>query len=421
MRYGASASQHPSRTRGRLTRPFALLGVAGVALLGIAASIGGTPAAQADHPQGFSPLAASVVAPPHPVRTTDGHRHLVYEIELTNVTARTVRVDRIVSRDRDTNRPLRSWVGTSSISTVMQKPAVVSGNPSVEPTDTLGPAEAGTAFLDVPLDRDDDVPSRLVHRVDMTVTPPPTGVVFDGKFRGVLPTPVIDERPVELARPLIGGRYLDANGCCGASPHTRALQVIDTTAHNSQRFAIDWIKLDAAGRYYHGDFDVNENHLIFGKPVVAVADATVVDTLDGLPENTPGEAASYDLDPSTALGNHVILDLGGGRYALYAHLETGSVGVQVGEQVDQGEVLARVGNTGNTTAPHLHFQVMDAPHAIAANGLPYVFDHFRLTGRVTNLEEVRNDLKPADVVPVPEPTGRSGLLPLQADVVNFGH
>jgi murein DD-endopeptidase MepM/ murein hydrolase activator NlpD len=142
------------------------------------------------------------------------------------------------------------------------------------------------------------------------------------------------------------------------------------------------------------------------------------------PASHPREGAAHPL------GNHVILNLGGGRYALYAHLKTGSVRVEPGERVRQGQVLGNVGNTGSSTAPHLHFHVMDAPSALASNGLPYVFDQFRFTGRVPNLKQVRESggscgspsahNRAAKVVPVPEPTRRSGLLPLQADVVDFG-
>lgn len=362
--------------------------------------------------QEFSPLAARVVADPQPVRTTDGHRHLLYEIQLTNVSKEaSVRVDGIVSRDAHTKQVLRKWTG-HAVFKVMQQPGVPS-------TNTLGPREAGTAFLNVPLHRSDPRPTRLIHRVDVTMTPPPTGVVFDGRLRRVLPTRVIEKPPVRLGSPLRGAGYLDQNGCCDASPHTRALQTIGTSSYNSQRFAIDWVKLDRRGRFYRGDFTRNRSHLIFGQPVIAVAGARVVETLDKLPENTPGDPPDYDVDPSTNLGNHVILDLGGGRYCLYAHLKTGSVRVHVGERVRRGQVLGRVGNTGNSTAPHLHFHVMDAPQALASNGLPYVFRHFRLTGHATNVDDVEAG-KPAHVVEAPPPVKRAKVLPIQADVMRFG-
>ena len=73
-------------------------------------------------------------------------------------------------------------------------------------------------------------------------------------------------------------------------------------------------------------------------------------------------------------GNHVVLDLGGGRFALYAHLIKDSITVEVGEQVVPGQVIGLLGNSGNTTAPHLHFHVMDSPSSLGSNGLPYMYD-----------------------------------------------
>lgn len=81
-------------------------------------------------------------------------------------------------------------------------------------------------------------------------------------------------------------------------------------------------------------------------------------------------------------GNHVVLDLGGGRYAFYAHLRKGSVAVHPGDRVRRGQVLAKVGNTGNTSAPHLHFHLMDGPSVLGSEGIPYVIDRFALAGKI---------------------------------------
>jgi murein DD-endopeptidase MepM/ murein hydrolase activator NlpD len=62
-----------------------------------------------------------------------------------------------------------------------------------------------------------------------------------------------------------------------------------------------------------------------------------------------------------------------GTYALYAHLAPGSVAVTRGQQVRAGEVLGRVGHTGNSTAPHLHFQLMDSGDPLQARGIPCAF------------------------------------------------
>ena len=76
----------------------------------------------------------------------------------------------------------------------------------------------------------------------------------------------------------------------------------------------------------------------------------------------------------TVGGNHIVLDLGGGRYAFYAHLQPGSLKVKVGDRVTRGQVIGLVGNSGNSTEPHLHFHISDGVSPLGSEGLPYVLD-----------------------------------------------
>ncbi|MBD3688971.1 M23 family metallopeptidase [Nanchangia anserum] len=79
------------------------------------------------------------------------------------------------------------------------------------------------------------------------------------------------------------------------------------------------------------------------------------------------------------LGNHITIDHGDGSFAVYAHLKEGSLNVQLGEQVEAGTVIASVGNTGNTSEPHLHFQLMDRANPSAAAGVPFQWPDAELT------------------------------------------
>jgi murein DD-endopeptidase MepM/ murein hydrolase activator NlpD len=79
------------------------------------------------------------------------------------------------------------------------------------------------------------------------------------------------------------------------------------------------------------------------------------------------------LGPGRILGNHVVLDLGGGVYAALAHLRRGSLLVRRGDRVAAGQQLAECGNSGNSAEPHLHFQLMDHPSVLQAAGLPLRF------------------------------------------------
>jgi murein DD-endopeptidase MepM/ murein hydrolase activator NlpD len=82
-------------------------------------------------------------------------------------------------------------------------------------------------------------------------------------------------------------------------------------------------------------------------------------------------------------GNHTVLDIGNGAYVFYAHLIKGSLLVKVGDKVTKGQVIAKLGNTGNANASHLHFQVMNGPSAIASPGIPYVIDSFDYQGQIS--------------------------------------
>lgn len=83
--------------------------------------------------------------------------------------------------------------------------------------------------------------------------------------------------------------------------------------------------------------------------------------------------------PRFILGNHIITDHGDGSFAVYAHLKEGSLNVKLGEQVEAGKVIGSVGNTGNTTEPHLHFQLMDRANPSAAAGVPFQWPDAELT------------------------------------------
>jgi hypothetical protein len=122
----------------------------------------------------------------------------------------------------------------------------------------------------------------------------------------------------------------------------------------------------------------------FGEPLYAVADATVVHASDWrrdhLSRNSwPGLAYLMLLESAIRemggagwiVGNHVVLDLGDGVYAMYAHLRRGSLAVRPGDRVRAGQILAHCGNSGNSSEPHVHFQLMDGPDLDSAAGTPF--------------------------------------------------
>ncbi len=157
-----------------------------------------------------------------------------------------------------------------------------------------------------------------------------------------------------------------------------------------------------------------------------MADATVVRASDGqrdhLSRNSlPAlaylmliEGAVRDmLGARRIIGNHVILDLGERTYAVYAHIRRGSLTVKAGDTVRAGQEIGRVGNSGNTTEPHLHFHLMDGPDPDAARGVPFTW---RGVGVPANGETFTVDaveagaaVKGEDAVKAPDRAGQRGV------------
>ena len=155
----------------------------------------------------------------------------------------------------------------------------------------------------------------------------------------------------------------------------------------AERFAIDFARLAPDGRLFTGDPTRLVSYPGYGADVISVARGVVVSTQDGFVDNVPvGSLPPITLD--NVGGNHVVVDIGGGHFAYYAHLQPGSLAVHVGDRVRVGQVLGLVGNSGNTDFPHLHFHVMNRPSPLASDGLPYEFRSFTSPGSIANGDEL---------------------------------
>jgi hypothetical protein len=397
--FSAQATKSGSPAVGR-----GFAAVAG-ALVAIAIFVVAAPA-RAAIPQ-FTPISASVQAPPEPVIATDGRRHVVYEIRVQNTTDTSVDVQRLAVRAN--GRTLLAFAG-AELTGVMTTARTH--------TTTLASGEGGTVWLDVTLRRSRRIPRALVHRLTVHATLP-SGESRTFAFDGAR-TPVSARPALALAPPVHGGPYLNFNGCCGLSPHRTALVPVDGTPFALQRFAVDFIKIDNQGRGATGDVTRNESFFTFGEPVYAVADGRVVRTRNDLPDIPPlNEPPGSSFTTETTLGNNIGLRIRGGRYALYAHLRRGSIRVRAGQRVRRGQLLGRVGNSGQTGGSHLHFQLSDGPSPVASDSPPFVFRNFTLTGMVTNVDQFLTGTANADVQRLSPPSPRRGQLPLHATVVRF--
>jgi Peptidase family M23 len=125
-----------------------------------------------------------------------------------------------------------------------------------------------------------------------------------------------------------------------------------------QRNAVDIMRVGDGGIHRPGGTDLAD-YYVYGQPVLAPADGTVTYVLDGRPDQPIGS-----VDERYPSGNQLVMDIGSGRYLMMGHLRQGSINVAVGDRVNVGQQIARVGNSGNTSAPHIHIQAQTLPTAL---------------------------------------------------------
>lgn len=303
----------------------------------------------------------------------DGKWHLVYELHAANLgkwDCAITRVD-VVAGDA-AQKTLASFSGADLSGMVIHP-----GKDEAKKSSTIGGGEFAVIYMGMNFDKLEDVPASIGHRISAKIGDYPEALSIDAQPETVERKPV-----VVISPPLNGGDWLAANGPSNTSLHRRALIAVNGRAFISQRFAIDWVELFPDGKTYHGDPSDNKNYRAYGSEIHAVASGTVTQIKDGLPQNTPGaKSLAVPITLETIGGNHVIVDIGDGLFAFYAHMQPGSLRVKVGDHVQVGQALGLVGNTGNSSEPHLHFDICNASSELACEGIPYAFVSFEVQGK----------------------------------------
>jgi len=364
----------------------------------------------------FTPVVAQVLTDPQPVKASDGNYHLAYELVLTNATGVEVDVSTVEVRDARDGRVALSLTGAGL--TAEMNPI---GN-SAEGAGSAAMASSGTSvvWLDVSAPTRGGIPKKVDHRVVGTILTP----AGDRPFESIVsPLTVNTDKPVVLAPPVVGGTWLMSEGCCTDFTHHRhGLAPVNGTLEVPQRFAIDFYLLDDEHRTWIGDPTDVHSYLSYERPTVAAADGVVVVASDGRPDQHPPQPPPIPPIADT-VGNHVILKVGPGVFLLYAHMKPNSIVVHVGQHLKVGQQIGLIGTTGNSTTPHLHFQVLTTPTFFPADSTPYVFQQFDLVGHET--ERIWDDnigLQPTGTIPfapASDPGPRQKVMPLDRDIITF--
>jgi murein DD-endopeptidase len=343
------------------------------------------------------PLDLTVPEQPVVFQGTDRKYHLAYELHITNFSKTDLLLKELEVIDDSTGTASVSYSGKE----LRDRSRSLTGRTGNQPL-SGGMGAVVFIWLDFP---SADTPQTLRHRlrVDAPAFPRYGVQAVEGG-----PTRVAGEARV-IGPPLRGGEWYAANGPSNESHHRRTLIAVEGKARIPERFATDWAR-EKNGELLKGDPAKNSNYFGYGAEVLAVADGTVVFVMDSLPENRgDAETRAVPITLKNMGGNSVILDIGQHQFAFYAHLQPHSIRVKLGDHVTHGQVLALVGNSGNATGPHLHFQLSDANSELGTEGLPFVIDSLELVGRVSG----------EDFKPLASPERLERVLPLENDVVQF--
>jgi hypothetical protein len=263
-------------------------------------------------------------------------------------------------------------------------------------THVLAGGRSVVVFLWITLEHGARVPNKLRHRV-ITAEFAVEGAVIATHHTEVL----------VLGPPVTGTDWLADDGPSNSpeNHHRRGILVFQGRPLITRRYAIDW-QQSRNGSTFSGDAGDKRSYYSYGQPVLAVADSTVVRAKDGLPDNVPRHNGEFrpavEMTPDTVFGNNIVLDIGDQQFASYLHLQPGSLRVKVGDHVRRGQMLAKIGDSGDAREPHVHFQVQTSSEPLAGEGVPYLIDHYGVRSAEGEWQDRKREL------------------PLGGMVINFG-
>jgi murein DD-endopeptidase MepM/ murein hydrolase activator NlpD len=171
---------------------------------------------------------------------------------------------------------------------------------------------------------------------------------------------VSDKQQTELYLPFTGTWTVMGSGEFREGVQRNLLQ---------QQYAYDFSETDASGLRFKNDGKAREDYIGYGKEIIAPANGTIVEVIDGIFENSPGTH-----NPYAQIGNTIIIQHSSKEYSVLAFLKQGSIRVKVGDRITRGQVLAECGSSGNATEPLLHYHLQDSPYLQTAKGIKFYFE-----------------------------------------------
>lgn len=299
---------------------------------------------------------------------TEKYLRIGYTLKTWEFTKDSLELQQIVVLDHDSKTELLKIEGTDNLM-IYHDP--LDGIPF------LTPDKITSYYLSIqlPILLGQPVPTNVSHRFVFKDTLQNSEVIVEGG----LFSPRKNETPLAISSPVKGTNWLFINQST-LGYHFNAMFFYQGKIGTAERYAFDNLQLNEDQVTHVGDPKINESYFNYKDTLFAVADGTIVSLKDGRPENS-GNARDMQINSLDEYGgNYVILNMGSSRFAVYAHCVPNSFLVKQGDVVKEGDPIGLLGNSGNSTEPHLHFQICDDQDMFMSNGLPFVIKKYTKIG-----------------------------------------
>lgn len=329
---------------------------------------------EADDSKYVVALVADARQAPYVINGNDGTSHLVFQLIMTNVAKAEMSLipDEIIVLD-SSGRRLQT-LDKEAVSRRLRPIA------AIDPLSSIAQGQTAILLMDVPVNRTANI-RQIQAYVHYGLAPgmPLPALYQKLGINWTTSTPLIKVstfKPVSLALPLRGTDWLASNACCDPdNTHFDARSTKGGALHINETFAIDFITW-RDGRQYEGDGSQNAQYYAYGAPVYSASNGVVVSIRDEMPDEPPGLSPTHLTSLDEYSGNYVFVRMAPDVYVIYAHFIPGSINVTIGQHVHVGQLIGKLGNSGNSSGSHLHFQVSSTPDIFAGESLPYVFKYF---------------------------------------------
>lgn len=364
---------------------------------------------------------------------------LFYEIHITNITRNELELKKIGIYDSSSDAKIKTYEGEM----LNRKTRQFGVERGYEDRLKVRGGFRAVVFVQLDFPAQAKLPAELKHEISYTI-PDIENKVADTYSEFFVQ--ISSEQPVVIGAPVGDGTWLVGNTAGDEDGgHRGSFRTHQGRMGDRARFGIDILGTNADGEVFDlkmeqvvagrvlsstsprikGEkakstdlgFRLNENWYGYGAEILAVKDGIVAHLTDNIPENTNPPERSVAMNTYENVGgNSITLNIGNGNYAVYSHLIPGSIRVKAGDRVKKGQVLARLGNSGNSDAPHLHFHIQDSEYG--GEGQPFVFEQFELLA----IERTKTEIKQG--VPRFSLEGKTGEtrsleMPVEGAIVRF--